>query len=168
MAFTLLSQIAPGTVVTAGAHWNPIIDDLVYIYNNTQGLAYTPTWASTGTQPAIGNGVLTGTYGRIGKLVVFNFICSMGSTTTFGTGDYSFALPVTADAAAVGVAIFKAWVFDSGTNYYEGSGRMADATKLYINTHLMGTGTSISATVPITFAVNDQIRVSGSYIASTN
>ena len=56
-------------------------------------VTYTPVWTSGGTAPAIGNGTLAGRYSITGKTV--NVIINMiaGSTTTFGTGSYTFSLP---------------------------------------------------------------------------
>lgn len=62
---------------------------------------YTPTWSSAGTQPALGNGTLTGRYVQIGKLVVAELLLVAGSTTTFGTGIYTFSLPVTSLAGGL-------------------------------------------------------------------
>lgn len=57
---------------------------------------YVPTWVAVTTNPTIGNGVLTGKFLQLGKLVLFSFEATFGSTTTAGTGLYSFALPVQA------------------------------------------------------------------------
>jgi hypothetical protein len=54
---------------------------------------YTPTWASSGTQPALGNGTLTGKYALVGDLLFLQIRLLMGSTTTFGTGLYTFSIP---------------------------------------------------------------------------
>lgn len=54
---------------------------------------YTPTWSSAGTQPAIGNGTLTGRYRRIGTTGFVNGLIQMGTTTTYGTGEWSVSLP---------------------------------------------------------------------------
>lgn len=62
---------------------------------------YTPTWTCSGTAPAIGNGTLTGRYHRLfGRtyLVIINM--TAGSTTTFGTGVWSFATPGGLSAAS--------------------------------------------------------------------
>ncbi|MFC0628538.1 hypothetical protein [Kribbella deserti] len=58
--------------------------------------SYAPTWTSTGTAPAIGNGTITGKYMRAGKLVIGRFQLVMGSTTTYGTGSWLVGLPVAA------------------------------------------------------------------------
>lgn len=72
--------------------------------------SYTPTWStSNATQPAIGNGTLTGAYRPIGKTVFFRIRFVAGSTTTFGDGLWSFSLPSgyppTAVQSAPGIAI---------------------------------------------------------------
>lgn len=64
--------------------------------------AYTPTWGATGSAPALGNGTLTGRYVQIGKLVVATLSWTAGSTTTYGTGTWTFTFPVTAASVSGG------------------------------------------------------------------
>jgi hypothetical protein len=59
---------------------------------------YTPAWTAVTTAPAIGNGTLTGKYAVVGKVCHFTALVTFGSTTTFGSGAYTFSLPVTAGA----------------------------------------------------------------------
>lgn len=66
--------------------------------------AYTPVWAATGTAVSLGNGTIVGRYYQVGKLVVASVRLLAGSTTTFGTGTYSFTLPV---AAATTSSLFR-------------------------------------------------------------
>jgi microcystin-dependent protein len=54
---------------------------------------YTPSWTSSGTQPAIGNGTIVGQYRRIGQNIACRIALTTGSSTTYGTGDYLFSLP---------------------------------------------------------------------------
>ena len=56
---------------------------------------WTPAWtAATGTQPAIGNGSITGAYQRCGDLVQVKLRLIFGSTTTAtGSGNWRFDLP---------------------------------------------------------------------------
>lgn len=74
-------------------------DNLLHLYEGisggTQG-TYTPTWKSSGTQPAIGDGTLTGRYATLGKLVIVDVYWACGPSTTYGTGNYSWTLPVSA------------------------------------------------------------------------
>lgn len=57
--------------------------------------AYTPTWSAPTTPPALGNGILTGAYCQIGKSIWWRLALTMGSTTTYGSGNYTFTLPFT-------------------------------------------------------------------------
>lgn len=60
---------------------------------------YTPVWAATGTAPVIGNGSIQGWYLQQGKLLQVQITMLFGSTTTFGTGQYTFGLPTNMVAA---------------------------------------------------------------------
>jgi hypothetical protein len=53
---------------------------------------FTPSWAAAGTQPAIGNGIITGRYRVLpSKTVAFVMRITAGTTTTYGTtSPYSF------------------------------------------------------------------------------
>src|SRR4051812_10257121 len=52
-------------------------------------------WTSSGTQPTLGNGILTGHYNRFGvNRLIFTFQLTMGSTTTFGTGTWFIRVPI--------------------------------------------------------------------------
>ncbi|MEW2399583.1 hypothetical protein [Streptomyces sp. NPDC046862] len=59
---------------------------------------YAPAWTAETTSPAIGNGTLTGKYAVVGKVCHFTALIQFGSTTTYGSGDYSLGLPVRAGA----------------------------------------------------------------------
>ena len=60
--------------------------------------SYTPVWTGSTTNPAIGNGTISGKYCQVNKLVVARINVVFGSTTTYGSGNYSFSYPVTAAA----------------------------------------------------------------------
>jgi hypothetical protein len=55
--------------------------------------AITPLWVSSGTSPSVGNGTLTGEYYQLGKMVWINIVLTLGSTSTIGTGNYTFSVP---------------------------------------------------------------------------
>lgn len=97
--------------------------------------SYVPVWSSSGTAPALGNGTLTGRWVQIGKTVHAAVKLVAGSTTTFGTGGYSFTLPV---AAATNVD-------------RSGSANLTDASAggggHYVGTTLISTGTPTVFTV---------------------
>ncbi|MCX4540504.1 hypothetical protein [Streptomyces sp. NBC_01565] len=56
--------------------------------------SYTPTWSSTGTAPVLNNGTLTGRWARCGNVIFYMIKLTIGSTTSLGTGNYTFTLPV--------------------------------------------------------------------------
>lgn len=60
---------------------------------------YTPVWTGSTTNPAIGNGTLSGRYRLLGAKhldVRINII--FGTTTTYGSGSYAVSLPFTSHA----------------------------------------------------------------------
>jgi hypothetical protein len=80
--------------------------------------AYTPTWASSGTQPVIGNGTITANYCLIGaKAVGFHILLQAGTTTTQGTGNQTLTLPFAAANVLEHGILFKLW---TGTINYLG------------------------------------------------
>lgn len=62
--------------------------------------AFTPGWFGSTTNPAIGNGTIVGRYKRIGKTVFFRISITAGTTTTYGSGNYSFGIPFASHATA--------------------------------------------------------------------
>ncbi len=119
----------------------------------------TPSWTTSGTAPAIGNGVLTARYKALDAntyLYYLNF--TAGSTTTFGTGTWSFSLPFTSVASRSQVMV--GWILDAGTdnklavaNITGGSTSIAQVTPEGGNVVDNGT--------PQTWAVSDQLTLSG-------
>lgn len=142
-----------GTLVAADI--NELITDLTAILSART--AFTPTWASTGTAVALGNGTISGKYAVLGKLGLCTGILTTGGTTTYGTGTYSFTLPAGWSAAgAVGTVVGAARIFDTSTSTrYVGVVTIASATTLAVSTH--AATTDASGTVPMTWASGDSI-----------
>lgn len=61
--------------------------------DRTAWTAYTPSWTASGSNPAIGNGSITGQYKVIGKTLYLRITMQTGTTTTFGSGTYRVSLP---------------------------------------------------------------------------
>ena len=74
----------------------PIIDNSGSTANSydTVPVDFTPSWVSSGTQPTIGNGSLSGSWHRKGDRYIVDIALTIGSTTTLGTGYYTFPMPV--------------------------------------------------------------------------
>lgn len=118
--------------------------------------SFPPSWTSSGTAPAIGNGTLEGAYLTSGKLVFYTGRLVAGSTTTFGTGNYNISAPIAPLATTVYPGAGLA--FDSSS----ATGRAPLVTLLDTGTVLrffgaVPTAGQIGATVPFTWAQSDQL-----------
>ena len=120
---------------------------------NTIGAAsetFTPTIVGNGGgSVTIGNGVLTGTYIQLQKLVVATYILSWGSTTTTtAVGLWLFSVPV--GNALRGNAVGR--ITDAGTTYYRVVGA-ASSNKMILQA--TDTGNEVQNNTPMTWATND-------------
>jgi hypothetical protein len=120
------------------------------ISNLSQGIwtPYTPTWTAT-SDPAIGNGTIDAAYILIEKLLQIRIAIVMGSTTTYGSGNWNLSLPLgltskfhqmgTGGAHDVGVRFDPANpYFEDGNNTFTivttGTGRLDFDTPFTWNT----------------------------------
>jgi len=124
--------------------------------------AYTPKWTASTTNPAIGNGTLTGRYIVIGKLCTYVLGMVMGSTTTYGSGDWAFSLPINAMKTA-GINFYGvAHLRKVGTANYERIAEIVPANSVSVinmfTDPTQGSNSSkISATVPFTWGNGDAL-----------
>ncbi len=124
---------------------------------------YTPAW--TGGSPAIGNGILTGRYIQIAKLVIAVGFLQPGSTTTFGSGGtYFLTVPVTAVAVSNATEGFDftqgARINDNtdGLSYLMVS-EFASTTQIALVQNIDATVAAFwNSTIPITLALNDRVH----------
>lgn len=125
--------------------------------------AYTPTWSTSGTQPAIGNGTLAGAYTQIGKTVLFRISLTAGSTTTFGTNPWLFSMPVTALGGTYGVGSARLVDLSTGNQYGRYVSQQSTAAVF-----MLGEAASsfVTATVPFTWANTDILTLTGNYQAA--
>ena len=119
-----------GEVVTAAYmnaeirdQWNDLIAPWV---------AYTPSWASTGTAPALGNGTIVGWHKDVGKTCTAIWEITFGTTTTFGTGTYTWTVPHTAKTPAGSTATlnYLGTARGHGAQWYVGTVGVARGTNL--------------------------------------
>lgn len=113
------------------------------------------SWQSSGTQPALGNGTLTYDIDIIDGLCTITITLTMGSTTTFGTGDWYFT-GYTPALLAKGNAIGALFMTDTGTKYYTGLARIQNGGQniaLFTNNNSNGVG----PTIPFTWASADTL-----------
>lgn len=124
-----------------------------------QSTNYTPTWA--GGSPAIGNGTLTGNVTRSGQYVEINIRMTAGSTTTFGSGAWTFSLPYTALRSSSG----SAWIKDDSANaYYVGTAFVTAGENVVRVITASSTSTWVGSAHPVAWATSDELRIDIRYI----
>lgn len=124
---------------------------------NVAWSTYTPTWTGASTNPVINNGTLTGAYLVVGKTMFLRITIIMGSTTTYGSGDWSLALP--------GGYAFKSSVLqtipilaqDVGTAYRHGLAHIDTTVSTTTFRITINGGVRWNSTSPHTWAVGDTI-----------
>ena len=80
---------------------------------------YTPIWAASSGGASVGNGTLHGYYRLVGKSLTFRIHLVLGSTTSGGTGAWTFTLPTGLTSAAIGEQSVLTKYF-TGTNATSG------------------------------------------------
>jgi hypothetical protein len=121
--------------------------------------AYVPTWAGSGSNPAIGDGTLSGKYSLIGTTCLVEINVLMGSTTTYGTGNWTFSLPVTAvDTAGCGSG--RAFDSDAVLRYNLTS---VPSTTTAWTASADAAATVLTSTSPFAWAQNDVLVLAFSY-----
>ena len=126
-------------------------------------IAYTPTWGASGTAPSLGNGIITGFYTRIGDVVSFRIRLQIGSTSTMGTGGYTFTLPIAMSATEKGF-IGNGAVLDGGVAWYFGYTPVSVLSGFTDKFNLIRSdGSTVGQTTPITFGNTDNIYAWGQY-----
>lgn len=159
----------PSSAAFLAGHEPTSTELVTQVTNNFKALgdpwtAYTPVWTASGTAISLGNGTITGAWMNTGKLVIGRIFLTMGSTTTYGTGSYSFTLPVNSAAGAQWLPIGGCTCRDSspGTTYgtvsfTAGSGTAGGGTDA---------GTRVGQLVPFTWANTDTLAISFTYEAA--
>jgi hypothetical protein len=133
--------------------------------DNTAWTAYTPQWTAASVNPAIGNGTLEGWYKVIGKTCFVRGNIVMGSTTTFGTGEWYISMPFTASHADA--ILMTANLLDNGSAWYNATLNGARAGfnfKTAIQYQSTGgTAVDVRSNQPFTWASTDRFIWNGSF-----
>ncbi|MGW6743793.1 hypothetical protein ACWGDX_24245 [Streptomyces sp. NPDC055025] len=133
---------------------------------------YTPTLVSTGTAPALGNGALTGRYMKWGRTVMVLAQLTVGSTTTFGSGNLSIGLPVTGSSGLTPGPLELQCSRTGTVNFAIGrcvtpTGATTTGTCWWPSTSTAGDWDAWTSAVPWTLAAGDIVRVYGTYQSAT-
>ena len=156
MATQYTAGLSAGQVLTA-ANMNSI---------GAASETFTPTWTASTTNPILNNGLLSGRYFRINKLIFCQIYLQVGSTTNIGSGQYRWALPFT---AASPIASFLS--IGSG-RYFDASTTTAYLTNVIFNggatTYISAYIASqiLSSTGPVVPAVGDEYHLNFWYEAA--
>lgn len=134
--------------------------------------AYSATWGSSGTQPALGNGSISAYWRRVGANLEGRVKLKFGTTTTFGTGTYYVSIPSGlsintgipgSDVSNSFLVLGSALYFQSGTTARVGSSVVYDSTK--IGARMVGPGASTpqaepwAQNVPVTNSTSDEVQL---------
>lgn len=165
MAWTSPATWVANTVLTAAQLNTQLRDNLKAI--GDPWTSYTPAWTASGTAPAIGNGAIIGKYIAAGKLIHFRVVLTMGSTTTYGTGQYSISLPTNAHGTGLQVASGEALIAGAAYRLHLRMAAGGSTALLYCDPTTAGNSVrSVTNLVPATFANTHYIVLAGTYEAA--
>ena len=156
-----------GAVLTA-AQWDATVRDGFNAFGAMT--TYTPTWGSSGTAPAIGNGSIIGAYSQIQKSVTcFVVGVTFGTSTTFCTGTYTLTLPV-APVSTIPYWSWSGYGLQVTTAYELKLDVNGGSSTAVINYQSATTGakTRVGATAPVTWTAvaGYGFWFSGSYVTA--
>jgi hypothetical protein len=134
-----------------------VIDRPIY---ETDWLTYAMQWTGSGSAPAIVDGTIAARYRIRYRELFAQARIAMGASTTYGTGTYGFTLPLSSATFTNGTGIGPAYVFDnSTTTFYLGTAIRIGVAGNGMSTRTHGATAALTPTVPITFAVSDEIAL---------
>lgn len=131
--------------------------------------SFTPTWTSSGTQPTLGNGTLTGVYSRRGNEISCEVNLQIGSTTTQGTGTWYFALPRADYSFITQVGVGSCYAANNAaTSALVGVVQVVPGgSKVQINCVTSGgAGANVGTTTPFVFDTGSIVRMKFTYITT--
>lgn len=126
---------------------------------NTAWTSFTTTWTGAGGNPVLNNGSVAGEYKLFGKFLFFTIIIAMGSTTTFGSGAYSFTIPAGLTWVD-NMACINGMVRDNSAALQSMCAGTSNASSGAFDLRY-DQGNQVSATTPFTLAQNDFIKIWG-------
>lgn len=160
---------------TTGTVWNKqqiqdvILDPIDAEFAAARGpgwQAYAPLWGSFGAVPSIGNGTLAGSYATIAGITYFEIYLLAGSTTNFGTTDWTFNVPalIVQSAPSRYFMILTGRAFSgSAGKGYSVAGAIPFTESLFV---LLSATGGVSSIVPFAWAAGDYLQLSGAYRSS--
>jgi hypothetical protein len=136
----------------------------------TPWTTYTPVWTGTVSNPAIGNGIISGRYMNVGA-TIFGEVRIQAGTSGFtrGEGTYRIGLPtagVVENFQPVGQVVMRDE--GPGINYFGTAifnNNVDDAIELYMHSQVaqFDEGVAVTHTTPFLFSANDKILIQFTY-----
>ncbi len=147
---TLLAGIVP-----SADDWDQITG-VLHAISDSRG-AYTPSWHGSTSDPSLGDGTRTGWSLRARALGIADIGITFGSTTTVGSGYYTFGLPAGWSLANSGAVIGLAYMRDDSVPTHSlGAVASSGTGAVLIRLH----GADLAAhNAPYTWATGDSIRL---------
>jgi len=119
---------------------------------------YTPTFSNL----SIGNGTIFASYAKVGPIIVDEITIIFGSTTTL-SGNLTISGMQPAQYKGTQMQVGNVVFVDVGGSFYYGLAQQESSTSIAIyaqnTSSTFMTSSSLSATVPFTWAVNDRITI---------
>jgi hypothetical protein len=152
----VLESDTGNTSIWTGTAWETMVHEGVWT-------TYAPTWTTSATAPAIGNGQLLGSYCKAGRACHVRIDIVGGSTTTWGTGgSYRLGLPLTA-ATSAGAEWTGSWHgLRSGVAHRAGTAYVLSGG-VALGAFVDNTGSDIGPTLPNTWATTDTMAFGLTY-----
>lgn len=124
-------------------------------------------WTPTTTGITLGNGTLTSSYSRQGDQVNYQVNFLFGSTSAI-TGDVTFTPPIAPVTVTTKPPMGEVTVLDAGVGNFYGAVVLGSSPTIFSARVNQVSGSNInnvvlSSTVPMTWAVNDELNIKGSY-----
>lgn len=167
MAWTSPRTWVAGETVTAAVMNTHVRDNLKAIGDPLTAYGSASSWTASTTNPVLNNGTWDGRFSQAGKWVEFRVTITMGSTTTFGSGQYSLALPAAAHGTGIQAARGDAFI---GGAAYDLRGRIpagGSTVLLYCTPTAAGTfDRTVTPTTPGTWANGNTLTMTGGYEAA--
>lgn len=130
-------------------------------YNNflfTTIRTFLPSWTGSISNPSIGNGTLAGEFFVANGMCQVTITMVAGSTTTFGSGIWSFTLPIT--CRSINAQQGSALALDAGTLYYTGVATVAGTT---VTATFDQFGSQAQSNSPFAWGSGDSLSLTFSY-----
>lgn len=165
VAGTTLSGFSVGVdeVHAEGNTQNGAGDGITVLNNHYDMQVAAAAWAASSVAPSLGNGTLAATCSRKGKDVTYRLSLAIGSTTTLGTGYYTFSLPYPANTTGP-VQLGSAYLLAAGASHYTATARIT-ADGLYVELYVAAAST-VGAAVPAAWANGSKIEFQVTYSTS--